>query len=260
MIDISSNYKEQKILLHPISKDKNFLKWIYYEIKNGYQPFITLEELDEFVDKIILFYQNEYNFKNPQTINKLINNLTNKETNLLNCYYRNLNIDNSKKLPERIIFLLKIKDNSNVSDINWFSNEITLTANIKTGIIDMYSASILDIKFQNPTITQLLSYLNLHKNKFDFEQLHSIINNNNLDKSLRYKIMEFIIFKISYLENKNQEFDNIKLKSFIETLISSTKELDFNIDDIVKNYYHNSTKINRFSEFYVKKYIKKNID
>lgn len=85
-----------------LSNDKEFLKFIKKEIREGYIPIITIEEMDKLINKIASWYEFKYpiryfideefvennnSFKNKMTIKELLLRLDYEERQILKCEY-----------------------------------------------------------------------------------------------------------------------------------------------------------------------------
>ena len=194
-----------------LSNDKEFLKFIKKEIREGYIQIITIEEMDKLINKIASWYEFKYpiryfideefvennnSFKNKMTIKELLLRLDYEERQILKCEYTSTGggtrpiYKNNKIVDTKPELFFKIYNFGSFTLINF---------DPETGLIydDAFSRLYTKETYNIETIAELYRYLvNKNDKNIDFKELERIIKDKQIDKKIREYAIKYIEINI----------------------------------------------------------------
>lgn len=251
-----------------VQENKAFLKWYKEQLNNGYLPLLTLEEIQELINKMTIWYEWKYpsreldkiqdiRFKDIQTImdnftlDQLNYRLNDREIEILDCC--NYRAPTTARVPISV----NLDENKNSCDINDFETIIFLSLYLKTksqkeiGITATTEGKIINSfnsinkkylkKTNATTLEELLAFLEAKKYcGLDYTDLKKCILNKQIDKELRKKIIKMASLSLIYSPNTILEHGHYRAEKLIEEfneyygLNLSIKEIDLftNEDDL----------------------------
>lgn len=259
-ISEAKKFYEQDEELYEIKKNKEFLKWLNNEIKNGYHSIAELETLQKLIDSIVAWYEIKYpekefqtdwsypDFKDIDSISsvmttrQLLYRLTSAEYNVIDLGYRASGwgvspiYENGKKVGEKSTIFMPIKIIKEEEPKNkWKSDDyFFVNAEHKTGrVIRNYQFDKYYSEEEDICLEELLSYFdNNYSDKLDYTELKECIKEYNIDIELRNKVLQLVALKLLYSEKTNPKNGYERANKFIEEfnndlgLSLSTKEID----------------------------------
>lgn len=279
-------FYEQDKKKYIISKNKELLTWLKEVVKNGYHPFVDIEQLQELVDNIVNWYEIKYpnreleyyqgvtyfDFKNIKSLSKymdiqqLMYRLPAEQLDLIKCEYRangggilGTYNEQGERNGEKTIVFMRI-DRKNI--INKFSikpNEspyFLLCAFADTGKIKIDSEIENYIKDESISLDELLMlFQSKYEDKLDFSSLKECIYDHNCDLELRRKILQLTALKILYSHNTVPNMGYERAKRFIHEF---NKKLDLNlstkeIDELICKDYSNGEEFVQVKKTYLDK-------
>ena len=261
---------------YEISKNKEFLYWLKNSINNGYDCFVTIEEMQELINYIVNWYEIKYperefelyegirntKFSNIQKISEVMDieqlfyRLPHKQLCLMECNYRSKFFgqhpiyENGKIIDWKTYILINI-DKKNIK--NKFVPYFIIIANYITGeVINIFELKeYIEIK-EKTNLIELLNFLNKkYIEELDFTELKKIIYNYECDLELRYRILQLIALNLLYSKNTIPERGYGRAKRFIAefnkklNLNLSTTEID---NAINMNYVNEQNSIPSFDK------------
>lgn len=191
-----------------LSNDKEFLKFIKKEIKNGYQLELTLKEIDNLVNKVLIWYEFKYpiryfidkefaenniNFKNKMTIEELLLRLNYEERQILKCDYTSTGGGTRPIYNENGIVDFRPELFFRINKFNFINFDP------ETGLIydDAFSRLYTKEPYNIETIAELYRYLvNKNDKNIDFKELERIIKDKQIDKQIREYVIKYIEINI----------------------------------------------------------------
>ena len=269
MIEDEKFYEQNK-KKYILEKNKLFLKWLKEKIKNGYNVFMDIDELQDLVNNLVSWYEIKYpereikakegiideDFKDIEKLSKkmdfsqLLYRLSSKQLKLIKCEYRadywgQREIKHNDQLINlgTTVFLSISRKNIDRYDITTWGNDtpyFMISADATTGkLLNTYDlGEIIDCK--EITLEQLYKILKDDKqSEFDFSELTKCIKSHIVDTKLRNIILQLAALKLLFSKNTNQTIGYIRAKKLIEEfnnnlgLNLSTKEID---EIITQNY------------------------
>ena len=218
-----------------LEKNQEFMFWYNQKIKEGYQPFLSLKELQKLMYEIVSFFEFKYhqnmitemhNHKKSKDylmsleiseklgIEELKYRLSPNALHFLECDYdKYFELKKKKKhlwdLPRLIIFVDEfgtISENS-LSDLKDYE----------------YLEDIEGIT----TIPDLLKKLLTSSINIDYSDLKRKIFNNKTNRELRKKFLELTMLAMLYSKNSHPSYSYVRIKSFIRMF---NKEYNLNLN------------------------------
>lgn len=280
--EVKNFYKQNK-KKYEINKNKELLKWLNESIKKGYHVFINIEDLQEMIDNIALWYEIKYpereieshsgvkyfDFENIKTlstvmdIEQLMYRLPHNQLCLMKSDYRSNGgglreiIDESGKTTgyKTVLFMtIKRKEISHNSSIfNHESPNILLHADTNTGLIEINYNLKNIINTKNITLEELLQLLKEnYSEQFDYTELEACIFDHNCDIELRRQLLQLVALKLLYSDKTIPERGYERAKKFIN---ECNKEMKLNlnseeIDEIMNKDYTNGERWERVLKTY----------
>ena len=277
ILEAEKFYKNDK-KEYDVKNNVNFINWLNDLIRNGYDSYCSLEDIQELIDNIAIWYEIKYperfldntatidRFKNIKSITKqlsieqLLYRLSNKNLSLLDAHYRSnsggwRNIYNEKGEvigSNKVVGVEVTRKNYNI-DMLFTENKnryelITIDA-ITGKVKDLDNLKSYLIYNQAFSIEQLLSYFeNSFKLKeyFDYLQIKKCVYNNQCDKKLRNEILQLAALKLLYSKNTIPKLGYIRAKKFIKEFNNKFNlELSTSyIDEIMSRDYSEINKQN----------------
>lgn len=277
----ANRFYEQDLKKYDLLRNKEFLTWFNNLIKNGYHCFISVEELQNFIDNIVSWYEIKYperemefyegtryyNFENiiplskHMNIEQLLYRLPHKQFCLMECNYRSMGggittryNEDGNITQQAVVFMNILKKDI---EFNPFSDELSdflIHAFSKDGKVLMDSNIKEYANFDNITLDELLVlFKEKYADKLDFTKLEECIFDHNCDIELRNKILQLIALKLLYSPNTIPERGYERAKRFINEF---NKKLALNIsskeiDEIFNRDYTNGEKWEHVLKTYV---------
>ena len=265
----ANNFYKNDEKKYELKENKNFLMWYRDITKDEYISYMDIDELQEFIDKIVTWYEIKYpereletiegtrysSFANLKSLSKemtceqLIFRLTNKENGLLRGAYRTgcgglyYNKTLKKYMPELLISFNRI-DNEEEHQL-FYQNEYNVFFDGYTGkLINFYGAMPYELTLEDDMTIESL-YEKLKKiNKFNLKGIRKCLNLHQDDLELRNMILQYVALKLLYSRNTIPEYGYIRAKKFIEEF---NKELNLelstlDIDKLINKDYSLSKK------------------
>lgn len=212
--------------LYLVGENGEFLDWYYSNMKYGYVPATSLEEIQDLIDTIVIWFEFKYPSKyfgvrksrldaaleNPDDLSKFMDiaqlkmRLTQSETVLFDCLYR---MGCGHNYVTGIVNV-RIKDN--------YSNE-TYYINLgdRDGLINSMDLDFLEgsMNFSDATISIAELYSTLKGNpRYDIEELKRVFLHHKTDLKLRKQLLEFINLALIYSKKTTPELGYERAKLF----------------------------------------------
>ena len=196
-----------------LSNDKEFLKFIKREIREGYVPLITIEQMDKLINKVASWYEFKYperyfidekfaenniDLKNKMTIDELLLRLNYEERQILKCEYTSTGegirpIYKNNEIVDRRELFFKI-NNHNYERYEFGSFSL-IDFDPETGLIydDTFSRLFTEEPYNIETVEDLYYYLvNKNDKNIDFKELERVIKDKKIDKKIREYVIKYI--------------------------------------------------------------------
>ena len=283
----AERFYEQDSKKYDISKNKELLKWLKDAIKNGYSPFIDIENLQELIDNIVYWYEMKYPerelklyegieyyyFKDIETLSKVMNikqlmyRLPHDQLRLMGCEYRS-NYESTKSTynekgvvtKEKTILFIKIDEKKNECDHSSIyrnlSNSFSLQIEADSGKVDIDDNLRKYVNDDKINLDKLLIlFTEKYSNELDFTDLQRCIYNHNCDMELRKRVLQLAALKLLYSNRTIPERGYERAKKLINEF---NKEMDLNlstieIDEAINRDYSNSKKTKSIGKIIFKK-------
>ena len=224
------NFYDDDSKKYILQKNQNFLDWYNGLIKNGYTSFMNISELQDFINKITIWYEMKYpdlelqkekygvhpNYQNLKDLSKeltmeqLMFRLSHKENCLLSCFYRSgggtfrYNSDIKKYVPE-IYVSFRSYDNIN-EKLLYYKNDYSFYLDGYNGkITSIYDLPIDLIIEDDMTIEQLFLLLS-KSNKYNLSKVRKCIKLHESDILIRNMMLQFVALKLLYSKNTTPEY------------------------------------------------------
>ncbi len=259
---------------YELEQNKDFLIWLKTSIKDGYNCFIKVEELQELIDNIANWYEIKYpereleyfegtrhidfqdirRISDVMDIRQLLFRLSHNQLCLLECGYRSKGIgrifisENDKEVGWKAQVFMKINI-KNKEECNSYLNGISyflLHADYMTGeVLKDYELKKNIDNEEKMNLDELLSIFNeKYNNELDFTELKECVYNHNCDIELRHRVLQLVALKLLYSRNTIPERGYERAKRFINEF---SKKLDHTlsteqIDEIINRDYTNDEK------------------
>lgn len=265
----AERFYKQDSKKYEVLKNKELLSWLENQVKNGYQPFIDIEGLQEFIDDIASWYEIKYperemefyegikyfDFKNIKSLSKLMDikqlmyRLSHEELSLMKCDYRSngggrrtIYGDNNEIIGQKEILFMGIYRKNMESSI---LPNFLLYADTDSGKVEIDYNLKNYVNTDNITLDELLDlFKEKYSDKFDFTELKKCVYNHNCDIELRNKVLQLVALKLLYSHNTIPERGYERAKRFINEF---NKKMGLNIpteeiDNVVNKDYNNGKK------------------
>lgn len=249
MIDYSRDKREYNLI-----NNVDFFNWLKTTIDDGYKLFVDLRELQKLIDEIALFYETSYkdemikqsglNYEDTKRscecldITKLLNRLSTKQQDFLNCIYRhgtyiqayNYEDGDFKRIEKLYLSIYKKSEEHSCADERPY---FYICIDFNTGrILKSSEDKYFDVDIET-NIERLLDVLeNNYSDVLDYTELKECVYNNYCDIELRHRILELVSLKLLYSKNvtpdEGYEIAKRFIKDFSEKfgLILSTEKID----------------------------------
>lgn len=226
---------------YQIGRNKNFLYWLKESIKNGYHFYTTLDELQELIDNIVMWYEIKYpertltklegisylafdqikDISNVMDIEQLLYRLTAKQLRVMKCEYRGMGGSNRLIYRDGKRFLtpqtyVQINKPQNRGDLDRPS--ILIGADPVSGnIYNNYKLEeCLGIK-DAFCLDELLHIIESdYKGKVEYSELKQCVYNHDTDLELRHRILQLVALKLLYSKNTTPERGYERARKFIK--------------------------------------------
>lgn len=270
----AENFYKQDKYKYELKKNYEFLNWYEEKIDEGYKPLMNISELQDLINKIVIWYEIKYpekelefyegivdlrflNIKkmsNFMNLEQLIYRIDKKQYYLIKCQYRTgLGGCSPIYKDGKIIgynscigFSVKRKNKQDCRPWELIdyrnSPRFLILANPVSGEININYDLEDYVKSNKITINKLLTlFENKYKDELDFSELNECVYNYNIDLELRNMILQLAALKLLYSRNTIPERGYVRAKRFINEF---NKNLDLEItvqeiDDLIKKDYKN---------------------
>jgi len=249
-----------------LKDNKDFMKWYNEKIKQGFYSILTIEQLQDMIEKVVLFFEIKYHSKflseclkcdkseeyykakdiaKKMDINQLKYRLYHDYVQFLECSY--------------CCYINLRKPKENIFDLSKEFIKI-----YKDGTIDKYDLESLkengyvhDIEGIK-TVSDLLGYFLSNPTKVDYSELENLVFNHKTKLELRNKILELITLAMLYSRNSLPIYGYVRAKSFIRMMNKEYKlNLNtFEIDEIMSINYKEAPS-NSDKEKFIKRKVKR---
>lgn len=263
----ADNFYKQDLKEYQIGDNKEFLILLRNMVTEGYNNIYKLEELQEIIDNIVIWYELKYpereldkgtrylEFENIESIKyymdfkQLMYRMSSKSIDLIKNRYRSN--------------LWGQYPNMGISfEIKGKKLDATVRSDFRTGYIVSKDLFNIGLEEENITLEELLEKLEKIKTQdIDYSNLKRVINNHNYDNKLRKEILNLAALKLLYSRNTIPEKGYERAKNFITEFNAELPDLNLTmdyIDEIMNRNYNLDPSINyNLDENKVKKNIKK---
>lgn len=215
-----------------LNNNKEFLNWYKSQIEKGYIPNLDLEQIQDLINKIIIYYNEKYSdiildLKNGH--NKVYNynvwlkfkkNVNQNYLKALNCNYR---FHYKYKIKDDRVFLwLFDRKNSN--------KRISIMAD-KNGFVTNYDINrfkdIITFDHKNVTLDELYySLINNANERYDCTQLKKCIDFHDVDVELREKIFDNVVECLINSDKKVRSNGLFRAKNFLSDI-----RVEYNVNE-----------------------------
>lgn len=252
----AERFYKQDLKKYELEHNKEFLMWLKTATLNGYKPFIDINQLQNMIDNISLWYEIKYperemefyegikyfDLKNIKSLSKYMNInqlmywLPHVQLQLLKCKYRSTSGGITKSYDEKGNYIeskeditLTVKDkNSNV-----FIKNNLIFAYADNGIVEICTI-LNDVEIRENMSLEELLYLIKEKysDRYDYTELECCICNHNYDTDLRRQILQLVALKLLYSNRTIPKRGYERARRFINEfnkklgLDLSTEEID----------------------------------
>lgn len=267
-------YKQDK-KQYNISNNKDLLMWLKKVIKNGYQPFIDIENLQGLIDNIVNWYEMKYperemefyegtryfDFENIKVLSKVMDikqlmyRLPHEQLSLIECDYRsygggidNLYDDKGEVVGQKAILFMNI-DRKNIEykpySLHDIPTDFLLNADVQDGKVDVDYNLKNYVDVDNITLDELLIlFKEKYNDKLGFTKLEECVYDHDCDVELRRKILQLVALKLLYSNKTIPERGYERAKRFINEF---NKKMNLNlsceeIDEAINRDYNNDEK------------------
>jgi len=246
----ANNFYKQDEMKYEVATNKEFIKWYNNLIWDGYKPYMTTTNIQELIDKLVIWYEIKYpekdfqknegitypNFENIEslskvmTIDELLYRLSNKEASIFKCNYRSGSggVYHNEELGKDVSctyigFDRKMNDDKRPL---YYTDVYNFIIDSETGKI-INSSSLPDgYDYDNFTILDLYNTL---KDVWilNLKNVLKCIKNHEYDILLRNKILELTALKLLYSESTTPEHGYKRARIFISEF---NQELNIKLD------------------------------
>lgn len=262
----AENFYKQDKYKYELKKNYEFLNWYEEKIDEGYKPLMNITELQDLINKIVIWYEIKYpekelefyegivdlRFLNIKKMSKsmnleqLIYRIDKKQYYLIKCQYRTglggcSPIYNDGKIigyNSCIGFSVKRKNKQDCRPWELIdyrnSPRFLILANPISGEVNINYDLEDYVKSNKITINQLLTlFENKYKDELDFFELNECVYNYNIDLELRNMILQLVALKLIYSRDTIPERGYVRAKRFINEFNKKMK-LNLNSEEIDK--------------------------
>lgn len=254
-IDLENFYSqdEQKYL---IQKNKEFFNWYYQQkIENNYHSYLTLEQMQGFINKITEWYMIKYpdayfdkkfvelnqneleRHSTKSTIEQLKMRLTPSEIETIDCSYRS-SAGYTDEVDGEIINYIAIylpKFDNPIERITIFAT--------KDGIVRPCDLIGLDLKEishnKNVCLEEIFRYLQKNSNNLNLTELEKCIYNKKIDYELRDKLISLSALALLYQKDTNPKYSMLRAHKLLNEM-KEYYQIEFShneLDKIIETDY-----------------------
>lgn len=277
----ATKFYEQDSKKYNVFENKELLSWLKRTVKNGYHPFIDMEDLQELINNITLWYEIKYperemeyyegirysdfedvkSLAKVMSIKQLMYRLPCEQLYLLECDYRstgqgfrNVYNDKNEIVAEKPILFMSIY-RKNIEDNQFLMSsklpDFLLHADTDSGKVQI-DYNLKDyVDTDNITLDELLNlFKEKYSEEFSFTELEKCVYDHNCDVELRNKVLQLVALKILYSHNTIPERGYERAKRFINEF---NKKMGLNIsteeiDNAINKDYTNTEKVDTVKE------------
>lgn len=277
----ATKFYEQDSKKYNVFENKELLSWLKRTVKNGYHPFIDMEDLQELINNITLWYEIKYperemeyyegiryfdfedvkSLAKVMSIKQLMYRLPCEQLFLLECDYRstgqgfrNVYNDKNEIVAEKPILFMSIY-RKNIEDNQFLMSsklpDFLLHADTDSGKVQI-DYNLKDyVDTDNITLDELLNlFKEKYSEEFSFTELEKCVYDHNCDVELRNKVLQLVALKILYSHNTIPERGYERAKRFINEF---NKKMGLNIsteeiDNAINKDYTNTEKVDTVKE------------
>lgn len=287
----AERFYNQDTKSYELEKNKEFLAWLEASIKDGYQPFIKIRELQELIDNIVTWYEIKYpereleysngirnskfqdikSISDAMGIRELLFRLPHNQLCLMESKYRGIVgglrpiYENDKIVEWKEVVGIKIEE-KNIKAFYYLSDKLPYYLLYFDGItgevlknytlIDIPLEEYIDSK-ENLNLEELLSTFNeKFTDKLDFTYLKKTVYNHDCDMELRHRILQLTALKLLYSKNTIPTRGYERAKRFINEFnekLGLTLSTE-EIDEIIHRDYTNGERCELVLETYIDEY------
>lgn len=246
--------------LYDIAKNKSFLNWLKQTIDNGYNCYLEIDDLQELIDKIVIWYEMKYperefefyegirhmdfqdirKISNVMNIKQLMFRLSHKQLSLMQCGYRACGwaqhpiYENGEEVGSKVDIFMRI-NRKDVDEEDIWNDKLPyflVHADHKTGIVsDSYDLEEFTDK-KGMHLHELFALLSSrYSEELDYSELRECIYDNTCDLTLRYKVLQLVALKLLYSKNTIPERGYERAIRFINEF-NKKMNLELSIDEI----------------------------
>lgn len=221
-----------------LTENKDFLMWYHMKLLKGYRFTLSIENMQDLINKIVAFYEFKYHDNMLKEIK-------------YSCYFEDkIDFLNTKEIAKKLDiselkyrlhndyrYLLEPSYNSMIKIIKETDNILLMNKSVylhieKDGTLWHYDVKrlkekqIIDNIDGIKTINDLYKkLLNINDDNIDYSELEDLINNHKIKLELREKILNLIPLALIY--SGGPDYGYIRAKSFIRMF---NKEYGLNLD------------------------------
>ncbi len=264
----AEKFYEQDAKDYELENNREFLNWLNERIDEGYHSFMSVEGLQNLIDKIANWYEIKYPEKELEymegirynkfqditplsdvmDINQLFYRLSHFQLNLMECAYRATGwgqqpvYENGKEVDWKAQVFMRI----NKKGIAEFSPGKTpyflLRADCMTGEVapNLETDDYLD-REEKVTLEELLTHFSENfSDELDFTELKNCVYDHQIDMELRNRVLQLVALKLLYSKNTTPERGYERAKRFIDEF-NEQVELDLSTEEMDEIMYRDYT-------------------
>ena len=250
---IENNYNQA----YNLKNNKEFLNWLNSKIKNGYDNFIDIDQIQELIDKITYWYEIKYpdnrkkwiyrinyfedvnKLSKKMSVRQFLNRITEEQLQLLTCPYRAENYrmnyiidEKNNEVDAKTIIRLGVKEKPNKKLKRNYTNKFLVSIDAMSGQVDVDDNLKKYVDYDIDIDELYFLFLQKYNNSLEFSQLEDCVYNHNCDVELRKEVLKLVALKLWY-SAADLEWGFLRLTKFVDEF---NKELNINItpDDILE--------------------------
>jgi molybdopterin converting factor small subunit len=270
----ANRFYEQDDKRYQLKDNKLFLSWLDDVTSKGYEKFIDIDELQDFIDKLVNWYEFKYpekelefyegtrylNFYDIRSISKSMNvrqllyRLTHNQLCLMECGYRAKSwgqspiYENGKEVGfNTCIFMHVIEKNAKEEEALYGRLPyFFITVDYLSGLVTVDSELRKYVGSRDTISLEVLTnrFSTYYSDSLGIEELEKCLFNHECDIELRNKILELVSLKLLYSRNTIPERGYIRANRFINEF---NKKFNLNlstyaIDEAINRDYTNGEK------------------
>lgn len=236
-----------------LEENKEFLKYYNQKLKNGYNSRLNIEEMQDFMEQIKIFFEFKYpnimfiekSYANPDEINMEKSKKIAKLLDLEQIKYRLYDKYNQFLDCKYAGYIRLYRQKKDMHDANWESiwissdeplNEYDLESLKESGLLK----DIKDLKRPEDLLGRFKSI----ETTTDYKELEEVIEHRKNSIALRNKVLELIPLCMIYSKSSMPEYGYKRAKKYIE-MFNEAYDLDLStdkIEEIMNADYSNSSK------------------